>query len=348
MAKMLGDVNFHQHGGIDNRIADRWQRQHSDLQLAEETRRLAGTLGYRETTDTTAEPATPAVTTLPADVPVTPPAGSAVVAMQPRGSRPLLFCVHPPGGIVFPYADLAVRLRPDQPLFAFQGRGLDGKDRAHETLEDMAAYYVGAMRKVQPRGPYHVGGWSLGGTVAFEMARQLTDAGQAVGLVALFDTGMSATAGRDGSSDLERAKFIVGMARIHGLDLPLEKVLALQPHEQLEYVAIQVARSGLLPANTLPYPLERVLELHQAHIKAAACYRRRFFPGRVTLFKCSVDLDPLRGPRAEDYGWGQYAAGVEVIKCPGSHRTMLREPHVRVTAERLLACLDRAAVRGRA
>jgi amino acid adenylation domain-containing protein len=346
MAKMLGDVKFHHHGHIDGRVADRWQRRHTDERLAEETRRLAGTLGYRETAAGAPEPTTTAVTTLPADVPVTPPAGSPLVAMQPAGTKPPLFCVHPPGGIVFPYADLAVRLRPDQPLFAFQGRGLDSKDQPHETLEEMAAYYVRAMRTVQPLGPYHVGGWSLGGTVAFEMARQLAEVGEAVGLVALFDTGMSAAGGRDGPSDLERAKFIVGMARIHGLDLPLEKVLALRPHEQLEYVAMQVARSGLLPANTLPYPLERVLELHQAHLSAAARYRRHFYPGRVTLFKCSVDLDPLRGPKAEDYGWGQWAAGVEVIKCPGSHRTMLREPHVRVAAERLMACLDRAGVRG--
>jgi amino acid adenylation domain-containing protein len=345
MAKMLGDVKFHHHGGIDGRVADRWQRHKSDDLLADQTRRVAGTLGYREFAPGAAEPAIPAVTTLPADVPVTPPPGSPLVAMHPKGNRPPLFCVHPPGGIVFPYADLAVQLRPDHPLYAFQGRGLDGKERPHETLEDMAAYYVGALRRAQPYGPYHLGGWSLGGTVAFEMARQLTETGEQVGLVALFDTGIS-SAGRDGPSDLERAKFVVGMARVHGLDLPLEKVLSLRPHEQLEYVAMQVARSGLVPANTLPYPLERVLQLHQAHITAAARYRRRFYPGKVTLFKCSVDLDPLRGPKAEDYGWSEWAAGVEVVKCPGSHRTMLREPHVRVTAERIMACLDRVGVRG--
>jgi amino acid adenylation domain-containing protein len=357
LSKMLGDVKFHNHRDIDARAADRWAQKQSDACLGEVTQKLAASLGYggKATNGIAvngvanvngscdhAVTATLRVTTTPAEVPVAAQAGTPLVPMQPFGSQPALFVVHPPGGIVFPYSDLAARMRPNHPLYAFQGRGLDGQSPPHESLEEMATYYIEAMRNLQPRGPYHVGGWSLGGTVAFEIARQLLAAGQPVGMVALFDTGMSNTAERDEPTDLERAKFIVGMAKVHGLELPLEKVLAMRPSEQLEYVSQQVARKGLLPANMLPYPIERVLELHQAHITAAVRFQRRFYPGKVTLFKCSVDLDPLRGPKTEDYGWGRFAAEVEIIKCPGSHRSMLREPHVKVTAERIKACLDRA------
>jgi amino acid adenylation domain-containing protein len=347
LSKMLGDVKFHQHQAIDAEVADRWH-QGPPAALGGVTQRLAAALGYREPAGepAAAEPARPPASingsAAHAEVPVTAPRGSLLVPLQPLGKHAPLFCVHPPGGVVFPYADLAARLRPDYPLYAFQGRGLDGTSTPHESLEEMAADYVAALRAVQPHGPYHLGGWSLGGTVAYEMACQLAEAGQPVGLVALFDTGMSAANGRDEPTDLERARFIVGMARVHGLELPLEKVRSLRPAEQLQYVAREVARAGLLPAEVLPYPIERVLALQQAHVQAAMRYRRRHFPGKVTLFKCSVDLDPLRGPKAEDYGWCQVAAEVEVVRCPGSHRNLLREPHAGVTAERLKECVDRA------
>jgi amino acid adenylation domain-containing protein len=356
LSKMLGDVKFHKHEAIDARIANRWARQQTEDFLGDVTRELAASLGYRETLGTAgagdgkpgaaaAAPAEPAaqmpVAAAPPDVPVAALPGSPLVPMQPSGNHRPLFCVHPPGGIVFPYADLAARMRPDHPMYAFQGRGLENDGEPHGSLEEMAAYYIDAMRSIQPEGPYHIAGWSLGGTVAFEMAQQLHARGERVGLIGLFDTGMSNTAERDEPTDLERAKFIVGMARVHGLELPLEQVLRLRPHEQLRFVSEQVAKTNLIPAHVLPYPIERVLELHQAHITAAVRYKRRYYPGKVTLFRCSVDLDPLRGPKTEDYGWGKYAAEVEVVRCPGSHRTLLRDPHAKVTAERVKAALDR-------
>jgi thioesterase domain-containing protein len=352
LSKMLGDVKFHQHRAIDARAADRPDPGPAGTPLGPATRRLAAALGYHE--EAGCKPAVaPVKPSARVNGSAAPPAtsvkarlGSPLVALQPDGGRLPLFCVHPPGGVVFPYLDLAARLRPDYPLYAFQGRGLDGTARPHDDLREMARDYVAAMREVQPQGPYHLGGWSLGGTVAFEMACQLAEAGQAVGLIALFDTGMSNVAPPDDPTDLERAHFIVGMAQVHGLELSLETILAMPPSEQVVYVARRLAETGRLPTGLLPYPIERVLELHQAHITAAARYQRRFVPGKVTLFRCSPAVDPLRGSKEEDYGWGRLAAEVEVVACPGRHRNMLREPHVAVVAERLKAFLDRARRRG--
>ena len=91
---------------------------------------------------------------------------SSLVAIQPDGSRRPLFLIHPAGGHVFPYAHLARHLGSDQPCYGLQARGLEEGQEPHSRIEDMAAYYIEALRTVQPRGPYLLGGWSMGGVIA--------------------------------------------------------------------------------------------------------------------------------------------------------------------------------------
>ena len=86
------------------------------------------------------------------------------------------------------YYDLARHLGADQPFYGLQSAGLDGSRPPHTRVEDMAAHYIKEMRELQPEGPYFIGGRSLGGMVAFEMAQQLKAQGQAIGLLALLDT----------------------------------------------------------------------------------------------------------------------------------------------------------------
>jgi phthiocerol/phenolphthiocerol synthesis type-I polyketide synthase E len=113
---------------------------------------------------------------------------SPVVPIQPTGSRPPFFCVHGAGGNVLIYRDLSRHLGPDQPFFGLQAQGLDGSSPPLTRVEEMAALYVREMRRVQPSGPYFLGGYCLGGTIAFEMAQQLQSRGEEVALLALFDT----------------------------------------------------------------------------------------------------------------------------------------------------------------
>ena len=110
-----------------------------------------------------------------------------LVPMQILGSRPPFFCVHAIAGIV-QYHLLARVLGPDQPFFGFQSQGLDGACPPYETVEEMAAHYVREVRGVQSRGPYYLGGYSFGGTVAFEMARQLRAQGERTAFLAFVDT----------------------------------------------------------------------------------------------------------------------------------------------------------------
>src|SRR5262249_11779438 len=110
-----------------------------------------------------------------------------LVALQPAGAERPFFCVHPAGGIAYCFLDLAQRLGPDRPFYAFQAAGLEREEEPIESLEQMAAGYLDSLRTVQPAGPYHLGGWSLGGLVAFEMARQLAARGEPVATLAVFD-----------------------------------------------------------------------------------------------------------------------------------------------------------------
>ncbi|MGH7140626.1 MAG: condensation domain-containing protein, partial [Pirellulales bacterium] len=115
-----------------------------------------------------------------------------LVPIRPRrsGARPPLFCAHPAGGTVFCYRELAERLPDNQPLYGLQARGIDGREPPRARLEEMAADYVAEVRKAQPVGPYRLLGWSLGGLIVFEMARQLHALGEQTALVAIIDAGM--------------------------------------------------------------------------------------------------------------------------------------------------------------
>ena len=110
------------------------------------------------------------------------------MAIQPDGSRPVFFCVHGAGGNVLIYRDLSQNLGSDQPFYGLQSPGLDGSRPPLTRIEDMAELYVKEIRAVQPYGPYFLGGYCMGGTIAYEMAQQLRAQGEQVALLALFDT----------------------------------------------------------------------------------------------------------------------------------------------------------------
>ncbi|HMI17032.1 MAG TPA: amino acid adenylation domain-containing protein, partial [Bradyrhizobium sp.] len=116
------------------------------------------------------------------------PPWSSLVPLQPLGAKPPFFLAHGWGGDVFVFLGLAELLAPDQPAYGLQAVGLDGKSARHTTIENMAAHYVQEIRSFQPEGPYYLGGYSMGGLIAFEMAQQLHRLGQRVALLVLFDT----------------------------------------------------------------------------------------------------------------------------------------------------------------
>ena len=265
------------------------------------------------------------------------PPETSLVPLQPMGNKKPLFLVHPAGGTVFCYQALVQYLGTDRPVYGLQAVGLDGLRPPHETVSEMVAHYLAAIRSVQPEGPYLLGGWSLGGNLAFAMACQLAQEGQPVQLLALFDSG-ALPPDRDPT---EEDFLPIIMALFPGDDdMTLERLRQMSPQEHFEYFSRRALKAGIVLPQFSPEMAGHVFDVFKANLKAMWEYRPGRYPGKITLF--ASQEQPMQIDLAQDpqLGWGAYAdGGVEVHCIPGRHLDIIREPYVRVLAEKLRACL---------
>jgi thioesterase domain-containing protein len=252
---------------------------------------------------------------------------SCLVPIQPAGARPPLFCIHWAGGHVVIYRDLARHLGPDQPVYGLQALGIDGRRAPHTRLEDMAAHYVQEVRRLQPFGPYHLAGASMGGKIAFEMAHQIMEQGERVGLLALIDT----------TGDVERPPLPIG-ERVH---LHSTNVRRLGPGYLVHRARVRLRRWVYGWVIRMGWPLPRFMRnLKGISYIAARNYHPRSYPGKVTLFRAAER--PRGGTREFFLGWDRVAGGgMEVYEIPGTHVSLMLEPGVRLLAQELRRCLDR-------
>lgn len=116
------------------------------------------------------------------------PAWSSLVPLQPQGAKPPVFFVHGWGGDVYDFLNLAKLLPPDQPSYGIQAVGLDGKSTRHVTVEDMATHYVKEILSFQPEGAVYLAGYSMGGSIAYEIAQQLHRRGRKVAMLGILDS----------------------------------------------------------------------------------------------------------------------------------------------------------------
>ncbi|MFY0567871.1 non-ribosomal peptide synthase/polyketide synthase [Archangium lansingense] len=266
------------------------------------------------------------------------------VTLQPEGRNTPTFWVHPVGGNILCYAELARHLGTGRPFHALQATGLDGSEAPLTRVEDMARRYVEQVRAVQPEGPYLLGGWSLGGAVAYEMARELRRQGQEVALLVLLDS--FAPAGQstqEPDSTTLLAGFAADLARSAGRELSLapESLAGLPHDEQLRALWTQAREAGLLPPGMGLEELRVLLEVARANLRAVAQYNPEPYEGRVVLLRAR---DARRGVEVEPtHGWGRLtASGISVEEVSGGHHGVLRAPHVHALAERLARLLAEA------
>ena len=283
------------------------------------------------------------------------PSWSSLVPIQSAGNLPPFYCVHAVGGNVLTYLDLARHLGDEQPVYGLQALGLDGVEAPHTTLEEMAAHYVREIRKLQPEGPYHLGGTSSGGLVAFEMAQQLRAEGQEVAVLALFDTwGPGYPRWRPGLTPLRRFwnRF---SARV---DLHWGNFLAARGgREKLSYVFRKTGRARRRfffmgrhywnrlrePIQGFVHPISRTLKkVEKSTRKAAHEYVPRVYPGRVALFRATKQ--PAWAYPDPNLGWKDLVAGgIDIYEVPGHHGAIVYEPRIAVLAEQLKRCLAAAS-----
>lgn len=264
------------------------------------------------------------------------PAFRALVAVQRGGSRLPFFCVHGAGGNVLNFRDIARAMHPEQPFYGLQASGVDGVSQPHTTIDQMADAYVKEVREFQPHGPYLLGGYSGGGTVAFEMARRLTGMGEEVGLLAFIDTFHPHMPARDITllSRLERLhREGVGYIR-EAFERQRRDTQVARDDRAIE---MHVARGESIPFNL------RELYLWRNFERAQAAYRSQPWNGRATLFRAE-ELDYFFRGGGPTYGWDQdVLGGVDVITIPGNHSTLLVGANAELLVRSLSAAIDRVS-----
>jgi len=240
---------------------------------------------------------------------------SSLVPIQPSGSKPPLFCVHGVGGNVLNLRQLAHHMSPDYPLYGLQAQGLDGKRPCLGSLEEMASHYIKEIRTIQTQGPYHLGGYSLGGLIAYEMAQQLSAQGEEVAMVALLDT-------YPGRVKPASHSFL------HLWRSPRQLFVDL-PYAAVDSIRRRIKRGRIAQA---------LKDVFHHNAAAGDRYVLRPYGGTVALFRAA---DKSWRTSGDPYAlWTDLAAKLEIHEIPGDHRGILYAPQVKHLAERLKTRMD--------
>lgn len=262
----------------------------------------------------------------------------AVVAIQPKGKQPPIYVISGVGGNVIKFQKLAFYLGEDQPMFGLLPRGLDGKEPYFTRIEDMAGYYADAIQGTQPVGPYQLMGYSFGGLVAYEVARQLVERGAQVSFLGLLDSAEPQYLDR-----LQRA-------------LPRRQ----RYRAQLDHLAEAAASRGMerlrdlfaSKLSALTFKVYRALgravpqdlgKFEYISLLAGMQYHPGAYGGKATIFRSTVREISEGTDRA--LGWGGLAAQIEVIDIPSNHFNLFKDPNVGVLAEKLKWAISANSVR---
>ncbi len=264
---------------------------------------------------------------------------SSLVPIQPQGNLPPLFCAHPWGGDVICYSELAKRLGEEQPVYGLQARGVENKENPHHSIEEMASAYLLEMRGLQKEGPYFLCGWSSGGLIAFEMARQLELQGQPVGLLALIDTynitEIYTQAELEGKNSAQRAASFVCEAQI--VSYTGETVFAQVKYDEQIGLAYKLPVGfGLVQGRHF---LNEYVNYYLYIERAIQSYAPHPFGGRAIHFWTKSRLSKVT-PETKRR-WSELSTGgIQIEEVPGAHFTILREPNVQSLAARLKKYLE--------
>jgi acyl-CoA synthetase (AMP-forming)/AMP-acid ligase II/thioesterase domain-containing protein/acyl carrier protein len=273
---------------------------------------------------------------------------SPLVPLQPEGTKPSLYFVHPMGGQVVSYIALAHELGKDQPFYGLQAKGRTPGLAPTETIEDMAREYVAAIRQHQTQGPYFIAGWCFGGLVALEMAKQMREASLPIGLVMLLDSAFGPqtvedTARHDHEIDVDIVRNLFIDFGPAGDDSSRERLLALPPEELLPYALERLHRTEKFPKAFGMEHFRTFVRVSKANWKAQGRYK---LSGRieapVTVF-LAADTSRSAGWSNLVDGWNGIVQPDRVYRVPGTHVTMVEPPHVTELARKIQEALGEAA-----
>lgn len=279
---------------------------------------------------------------------------SPIVSIQTEGEKPPLFFVHAHGGNVVDYYQLAKHLGNDRPFYGIQAQGLNGKDIESRTIESMASFYLEEILKEQPDGPYFVGGWCMGGILAYEIARQLSEQGKEVAFLAMVQsTHPEYPKHNSHSKYLKKLQLRI----LDRMDQEWNNYIEVNPGAKFSYtkqrikrllqillisieklMVVPLSKLNIILPHTNAYTLR---SLEKAHDHALNNYRPRPYSGPVTLFRSQVQ--PRGVQKDPMLGWQGFLQGkLDIFEIPGHRVGMLSEPRVQFVAEKMKSCLHQA------
>ncbi|HVW11798.1 MAG TPA: amino acid adenylation domain-containing protein [Bryobacteraceae bacterium] len=258
-----------------------------------------------------------------------------LVPISAAGSKPPLFLVHAIGGNIVSFRSFASCFDGDQPVYGIQARGLDGREPVATSVQAMAADYIRAIRSVQPAGPYRIGGFSAGGIVAFEMARQLQREGEDTALLVLLDTQIGSPddigAASSEFSTLERWRrmLLLNLRAVRRTDWKVFAGLKLRNWRM--NLNIWANGKGFGRLNTW-----------EAFMLALRRYQPEPYHGNAVLFRAKNEIVEYPDPT---FGWRPYIQGeLRIFDTEGDHDSFLSEEYIRSVGRELNSLLDAASI----
>ncbi|MEQ8790735.1 MAG: amino acid adenylation domain-containing protein [Pirellulaceae bacterium] len=256
-----------------------------------------------------------------------------LVPIRPHGEMPPLFCVHPAGGNVLCYHELAHAVAHDRPVYALEARGADGRQPPHATLDEMIFDYIEAIRAAQPAGPYHLVGWSSGGVVGYEIARRLQDAGETIASVSLLDSRVMSSLEFDPDDE---SRILATLAdfldRFYGfrLGVAYDDLAKLDGDARLEYLLQQARRGGNLPLELDAADLRTFVDVARANLRLLHDYAPPAGDLPVTLFRAAEQTMESAAEPGDDFGWSAIVGeALTITTVRGDHISMMTGAQVK-------------------
>ncbi|PBC84057.1 Thioesterase domain-containing protein [Streptomyces sp. 2224.1] len=260
--------------------------------------------------------------------------GQLVRVQQGSGDSPV-YALPPVSGTVLLYPPIARAMGLDQPFWALQSLGLLPGEEPLSSLEEIAEHFIEQLRTVHPDGaPWNLIGYSMGGLLAYEIARRLQERGERVGLVGLLDTRITVEPSGDPDFAL-RALLWRGLR----LELDVDWLRGLDPGTRAQVLVERAVAAGTMPADFDADRLRRMIDMYQHNLGALTAYKIKPYDGPVTVFRVT-DRSLEDGTLPDDLGWSEVAEQAVVIDVPGDHFTMVEPGQVEVLGRRLREQLD--------
>ncbi len=272
-----------------------------------------------------------------------PESVTGLVALQPKGSRPPIFCLHGVPSMRL----LSAALGEDQP-FLLLNLPDDASLTAPYNVEDMAAIHLKTIQQVQPQGPYFLMGWCREALLAYEIAQRLQAQGQEVGMVVMFDTWIPKFLARFSGGEARRARrtFELERLRLHAQNLRQMGLRETMTYTRERIIGAIGDRfrymkwhlSNRLEATLGSAAPARKHSQDEMLLVAVSHYRPKAYNGRVLLFRS----DKYRTWKYWDpaLGWSHLLPNLQVHEVPGVHDSMLTGPNLPAIAKAIAATVD--------